>query len=620
MSCTGLDRLTKLSALNARPVWVNDDLYRLMYREELYIVAYEAIKSQPGNMTPGIDRTTLDGLSLEKSIRPTISAMQTEEFQFSKGRRIYIPKASGNGMRPITIAPPREKMVQEIMRMILDAIYDSEKGPAFRDSSHGFRRGKGTHTALESIRKGWDSTRWFIEGDIKGCFDNIDHHILVDLLRKRIKDERFLNLIWKALRAGYMEGTVGFDQDIGSPQGSIVSPILANIYLHELDLFVEALKAKYEKGTKRRWNPEYRRLVRRKGTAEKNGDKALAGELAKQIRQIPSFNTSDPDYIRIRYIRYADDWMIGVIGPIELARQLKEEIKEFLANHLKLTLSEEKTHIRHAGTEQAKFLGTLIGIQGGGNAEAKVKTVKRGDSTFRKRVTGWLPTMKMPALEVIQRLHQRGFCTVDGEPLSKLSWVNLTHEDILIRYSSTLRGIANYYSFVDNRSDLARVQFILQHSAAKTLATKFRLSSRAVTFKKFGKRLTARTAISDDTVKETQLWLMDNFRRQPMRFLGGNQQPPLCEVWTKRLTRSHLGSTCCICAADKDIQMHHVRHVRKADGKPKGFTRVMGLINRKQIPVCRECHGKIHRGEYDGMELSQFAYNPAKPRKALATA
>lgn len=615
MSYTGLDRLTKLSQLNADPSWINEDLYRLMYRVELYITAYEAIKSQPGNMTPGTDRTTLDGTSIEKTIKPIIDAIKSEQYQFSKGRRIYIPKSSGTGMRPITIAPPREKMVQEVIRMILEAIFDSENGSTFLDCSHGFRRGKGTHTALETIRKGWVGTRWIIEGDIKGCFDSIDHHVLMNLLRRRIKDERFLNLIWKALRAGYMEGATSFDQDVGSPQGSIISPILANIYLHELDVFVEGLKDKYQKGAKRKPNLEYRRLVHQKEVADKNGNRELASELAKRMRRIPSQVMDDPNYIRIRYIRYADDWIIGLTGPAELADKLKVEIGEFLKEHLKLTLSDEKTHIRHACTEEAKFLGTLIGIQGGGNAEPKVQTITRKGQVFRKRVTGWLPTMRLPGTDVVKQLHQKGFCTTDGEPLSKLAWVNLAHEDILMQYSSTLRGISNYYSFVDNRSYLARVQFILQHSAAKTLATKYRLKSRAVAFKKFGKRLAVRTEVSNGKVKETQLWLMEDFKRQPNRFLGGNPQTPLPIIWARRLTRSHLGSTCCICNSDKDVAMHHVRHVRKVSGRPKGFLRIMGLINRKQIPVCPDCHGKIHRGEYDGIELSHFAFNPARPSK-----
>ena len=610
MSNSGLDRLAKLSELNANPGWINDDLYRMMFREDLYIVGYEKIKSQPGNMTPGIDGTTLDGFSIKGVIKPTIESMRTEAYQFSKGRRIYIPKSSGKGYRPITIAPPREKVVQEVMRMILEAIFDSDKGSSFLETSHGFRRGMGTHSALETIRRRWSTTAWIIEGDIKGCFDNIDHHVLVNLLRKRITDERFLNLVWKALRAGYMEGTVGFSAEMGSPQGSIISPILANVYLHELDQFVEGLKTKYERGKNRRWNPEYRRLQRQKGTAEANGQTDLVRELAAQMRAIPSFMTNDPDYVRIRYIRYADDWMIGVSGPKEVAVQLKEEVREFLKEHLKLTLSEEKTHIRHARTESAKFLGTLIRIQGGGSSEAKVTKVTRNGETFLKRTTGWLPSMHAPIRDILTRLQQNGFCTVTGSPRCKLQWVNLTHEDILLRYNATLRGILNYYSFVDNRNSLAVVQYILHRSAAKTLATKYRLRSSANVFKTFGRQLTAKTEVSDKTVKETHFWLTPNRERSHLRFQTGEVQPPLAEVWNKRLTRSHLGSPCCICGSKESVQMHHLRHVRDNAGTT-GFSKVMGLINRKQIPVCLECHGKIHRGEYDGISLKEFAFNPA---------
>lgn len=616
MSDKGLIRLASIAKLNADPAWVNNDLYRLMFREDLYVAAYEGIKSKPGNMTPGIDGSTLDGTSLEGTIRPIIEAIRSESFQFSKGRRIYIPKASGKGMRPLTIAPPREKMVQEVMRMIIEAIYDSPEGPTFRGSSHGFRHGRGTHTALETIRRDWDSTNWFIEGDIEGCFDNIDHHVLVDLLRRRIEDERFLNLVWKALRAGYMEGTTGFNADLGTPQGSIVSPILANVYLHELDLFVESLRARHEKGDKRKPNPEYRAIQRRRLRLEKKvgrspEESAEIKELAKRQRELPSFVPNDPDYIRIRYVRYADDWLVGVIGPKSLAMSIRDEIKEFLAETLHLTLSEEKTHIRHAKSEDAKFLGTLLRIQAGGLSEAKVASITRTDGTrFRRRSTGWAPSMRMPAHDIVKRLHQKGFCSAQGEPRSMKAWVFHTHDDILMRFSATLRGIANYYSFADNRAAMSRVQNILHLSAAKTLAQKFRLRSMRRTFAKFGRSLTARTEAADGKVRETHLWLMPDFIRRPLEFQRGNPPRPLGEVYAARLTRSHLGACCCVCGSSDRIEMHHVRHVRKAGQRQSGFTKVMGLINRKQIPVCGECHRSIHQGKYDGISLANFAYNP----------
>lgn len=241
MDNKGLNRLQKIRELNADPNWMNTDLYRLMYMEDLYIAAYERIKSIPGNMTKGSDENTLDGFSMV-TIQNIIQKMRSQSFEFTRARRIHIPKANGK-TRPLGIPSPKDKVVQEIIRMILECIYDGEK-PTFTDASHGFRNGRGTHTCLREIR-GWHGVNWFVEGDIEGCFDNIDHHTLIRILSKRIKDQKFLDLIWKALRVGYLEGHTSRNSILGTPQGSVISPILANIYLHEFDLWVEQFIAKH---------------------------------------------------------------------------------------------------------------------------------------------------------------------------------------------------------------------------------------------------------------------------------------------------------------------------------------------------------------------------------------
>jgi len=198
-----LERLECLRKLNSNRAWVNNDLYRFLYKEDLYIVAYERIKSKPGNMTAGTDKETLDGFSLE-TIREIIQEMRTEQFQFKPVRMTFIPKANGK-MRKLGIPCVRDKVVQEVMRMLLEAIYDSPSAPYFSSSSHGFRPNRSCHTALQDIRGKWVAVNWFIEGDIRACFDELDFHILVRILQKKIQDQRFLNLIWKLLNAGYMD-------------------------------------------------------------------------------------------------------------------------------------------------------------------------------------------------------------------------------------------------------------------------------------------------------------------------------------------------------------------------------------------------------------------------------
>src|SRR6266496_6277062 len=259
MGHTISERLEYLRKANRNRQWINDDLYRLLYRADLYIIAYERIKAKPGNMTPGTDGETLDGFSMEP-IQTIIEEMRIEQFRFKPVRTTFIPKANGK-MRRLGIPCVRDKVVQEAMRLILEAVYDSPYGSYFRETSHGFRPHHSCHTALREFRGKWSAVNWLIEGDIKSCFDELNHGVLVNTLRKKIHDERFLNLIWKLLNAGYMD-LHGRKKEslIGSPQGGILSPILANAYLHELDQFVEALQVQHEKGKRKARNPTYQRL------------------------------------------------------------------------------------------------------------------------------------------------------------------------------------------------------------------------------------------------------------------------------------------------------------------------------------------------------------------------
>src|SRR6266849_10612834 len=282
------ERLETLRKLNSNRQWVNNDLYRLMFKEDLYIIAYERIKSKPGNMTPGTDGETLDGFSL-KTIRKIIEAMRTESFQFKPVRQSFIPKANGK-MRKLGIPSANDKIVQQAIYMILEAIYDSPSTPYFQETSHGFRPNHSCHTALREIREHWSAVNWFVEGDIRACFDEVDHQTLVSILRKKIKDERFLNLIWELLNAGYMD-LHGRKKEslIGSPQGGILSPILANAYLHELDEFVEGLRVQHEKGRRKQRNIAYQRLSWQKSRMVKRGETKTQEfqRISQMMRKLP---------------------------------------------------------------------------------------------------------------------------------------------------------------------------------------------------------------------------------------------------------------------------------------------------------------------------------------------
>lgn len=609
MDCKGLDRLEKLRKLNAENSWINRDLYRLLYKEDLYVSAYERLKSNPGNMTPGSDGSTLDGFSIE-TIRKIILQMRNESFQFLPARRVSIPKASG-GKRSLSIAPPRDKIVQEVMRMILESIYDSPENPTFLNNSHGFRANRGTHSALAEIRK-WQNVKWFIEGDIKGCFDNIDHHTLIQLLRKRIYDEKFLNLVWKALKAGYLEfkNASPITSLSGTPQGSIVSPLLANIYLHELDLFVKGLQdnIKKESNPSRKPNPVYRKVSRQIEMLRRHqdSDQGMIKELKKSLLSIPSSDPQDENFARMSYIRYADDWIIGLEGPIERAKEIRDKISKFLSSVLKLTLSLEKTFIRHATDEEAFFLGTLITKKD--PKVARIQRVIRNGKSFTKRTTGWQLDMKFPLERITKRLAVAGFCTPEGEPIHNNKWVNLDPIDIVSGFNAILVGIRNYYSFVDNRRSLQKIQYILQHSCAKTLATKQRLGTRRKVFRLYGRNLRVSVTHPNGKTVSKGLNLTTDWQAHPQNFLNNSESIDSLNLYRLKFSRSRLGHVCAICGdPSRIVEMHHIRHVRKRGKHLKGFTLQMSLINRKQIPVCAEHHDAIHSGKLDNFDLKSSA-------------
>ncbi len=608
-----LERLEVIRKLNGESrEWVNDDLYRPMLRKDMYVLAYERLKSNPGNMTPGTDDETLDGFS-EEEIGKIIEQMRSEHYRCKPVRESFIPKANGK-LRRLGIPCPRDKIVQEVVRIILEAVYDSPHGAYFSDSSHGFRRSKSCHSAVREIQKKWSGMIWLIEGDIKSCFDDIDHHKLVDILRKKIKDERFLSLIWKFLKAGYLDlERVRHDSLAGTPQGGIASPILSSIYLNELDEFVERIRIELEQGKERRPNLEYKRIEARRYRLAKAGkaDTREFKRLGKHMRSLPSLDTHDPNFVRVRYVRYADDWLIGVIGSQELAEEIKDRVGKFLKDELALTLSQEKTKITNARTEEAEFLGYRI-RKGRGRDTQKVTVSTNGSGRlFKRRSTGMEVVLKAPIDKLIKRLSQKGFCDGKGNPKHKAGWTVLDEDQIVSLYSSINRGIQEYYRPADNWPELQRVQYILKYSLAKTLALKKKTSitrvmrGRDISVQVRTKKGQVRNLVfyrnTDWTVKR------DAFRDSP--------EVDLVTMNVRLRTRSKLGLPCVVCGDPNKVQMHHVRHIRKMDDKePRGFTRVMAALNRKQVPVCKACHGRIHRGEYDSLSLKELAYDLRKIR------
>lgn len=290
-------------------------LYRNLYNEELFLLAYNKIYAKPGNMTKGADGKTIDGISLER-IKDTVDQLRNGTYKPNPARRTYILKKNGK-KRPLGIPSIDDKLVQEVTRMILENIWED----TFSNCSHGFRPKRSCHTALQQIQSTFNGVKWFIEGDISAYFDTIDHNILIRILRKRIKDERFIQLIRKFLKAGYLEDRQYHVTYSGTAQGSIISPILANIYLNELDKHMMDFKKSFDIGSARRRNPEHRKAEGQKYHIKKKYvstwktlDRTEKSKICKQVKaleqtmvNIPSADPFDPQYRRLSYVRYADD-------------------------------------------------------------------------------------------------------------------------------------------------------------------------------------------------------------------------------------------------------------------------------------------------------------------------
>ena len=333
-------------------------VYRCLFNPDLFLLAYGKLYRNAGAMTRGITRETVDGMSLDK-IETIITVLRQERYRWTPVRRTYIDKKGTRKKRPLGLPTWSDKLVQEVIRQVLEAYYE----PQFSDRSHGFRPGRGCHTALGEIYHQWHGTVWFIEGDISDCFGSLDHSIMVSILAEKIHDGRFLRLISGLLGAGYLEDWRYHRSLSGAPQGGVVSPVLSNIYLDRLDAYIEqTLLPAYNQGDRRTPFRPYMRLWRRAWERERRGDRAGGLQLRRQMKTIPSRDPHDPGYRRLRYCRYADDWLLGFAGPRREAEEIKDMVGRFLHEDLKLELSPSKTLITHGRTRPARFLGYEVAV------------------------------------------------------------------------------------------------------------------------------------------------------------------------------------------------------------------------------------------------------------------
>lgn len=592
--------LGNLSKQSSKSEYKYKRLYRNLYNKELLILAYQNIANNTGGMTPGIDKQTISEMSL-KRLDNIIDSLKNLTYQPIPVKRVSIPKKNG-GTRPLGIPSANDKVVREAIRMILEAIYEG----TFTDTSHGFRPERSCHTALSKIKGNFTGTKWFIEGDIKGFFDNIDHHILINILRKRINDERFIDLIWKFLRAGYIEDWKWNKTYSGTPQGGIISPILSNIYLNELDKYMEEFKSTFDsKKDRKRYRPylnAQQNALRNKKKLRMNGNhisdtekqelKNKINAYEKLSNELPAMDPMDTDYKRLTYVRYADDFIVGVIGSKKDAENIKEQLTTFLKDKLKLELSQEKTLITH-NSKNAQFLGYEISVY------------QRNESN--RHLSGMIQ-LKMPREAWTKKLVN--YQAID---MSKKTWkpthraylIVLEDLEIVSTYNAEIRGLYNYYKFAINVGyEMHKFYFFMKWSLLKTLANKYRKSVGQI-HSKYQKN--GNLVFKYETKKGTKEreFYNEGFKRKKNLVKVSNDTTDILTHTYNFNSINSLGKRLkaekceCCGTTNKPLQMHHTKRLK--DLKGKNLTRIESLMiarNRKTVAICEDCHLKYHHGNH----------------------
>lgn len=582
-----------------------DRLYRNLFNKDFYYKAYCKIYSNKGSATKGIDDDTADGFG-EETIFKIIELLKNEAYQPKPVRRTHIPKANGK-TRPLGIPSFTDRLVQEICRMLLEAIYE----PTFSRHSHGFREKHSCHTALMDIKNTFRGVNWFVEGDIKGYFDNIDHHILIKILRNRISDERFIRLIWKFLKAGYVEDWRYQKTHSGTPQGGIISPILANIYLNEFDNYViKELKEKFDIGEpkKRKRSSEYRKYEARNGklskkinqTENETERKSLIQkykENKKKLLTIPYYEPKNEGYKSIKYVRYADDFLIGINGSKEDCHKIKQEIGTFLKEKLNLEMSEEKTLITHS-EKPARFLGYEIKIR----SEFSTKRDKNGLTKrwYNGSVQLLIPKGTIEKV-IVERKMVKDINAKKWDIVHRPALQGLSDLEIVQLYNAELRGLYNYYSLAENvAAKMWQLRYVMEYSCLKTLAGKYKTSVRKMK-KKYSQG--KHWGIKYQTKREEKIayFYKDGFKTQKPNQSNTIDTKPNVYVYQCKteLEQRLKANQCEMCGDDSPstvFEIHHVNKVKNLKGKAF-WELIMISKQRKTLVVCKSCHVKIHNGK-----------------------
>ena len=581
-------------------------LYRNLYNPEFYWLAYKNIYANKGSMTAGVDGSTMDNMS-DSRIEKIICSLKSDSYKPNPARREYIAKKNSKKKRPLGIPSGDDKLVQEVVRMILESIFE----PNFSDRSHGFRPKRSCHTALKQIHDTFTGAHWFVEGDIEACFDSFDHHVLINLLRRRIDDEHFITLMWKFLKAGYMEQWQYHKTYCGTPQGSGISPILANIYLDELDKYMEQYKTGFDVGSSksRQRSHEYHAATgkayyfKKKGTqiwdsldvAERKRRAKTLKSLQREVRSLPAAIAKDSGYKTIQYARYADDFLIGVIGSKEEAQQIKSDIKQFLADTLKLKMSDEKTKITHTG-DRARFLGYDISVSREQNA------IKKKDGRTQ-RCHSYVVKLLVPREKWVAKLLEYKAMKIvinnNGKErykaLHRGKLINKPDIEILSAYNSEIRGLYNFYSLANDSFKIGIFANVMKYSMFKTFANKYRTNVHRIKDRFFkGNSFTVEYQTKGG--QKQAVYYNKGFERKLETMTAEVSLLPQYQKYDRfNSLRNRIKFGLCELCGKKtsDIALHQVQKMKDLKGN-SAWEILMLERRRKTLAVCPDCHGKIH--------------------------
>jgi group II intron reverse transcriptase/maturase len=494
----------------------------------------------------------------------------------------------------------KDKLLQEVMRSILEAYYE----PQMSNHSHGFRPGRGCHTALQEIQSKWTGSRWFVEGDIAKFFDTMNHEVLLTILSEKIHDNRFLRLVRHLLESGYLEEWK-FNQTLsGCPQGGVISPILSNIYLDKLDQYVKkTLIPAYTRGKKRVPNPEYETLRAKERWQKRLGNYEEAKELRKQYQKLSSYSPDDDTYRRLFYVRYADDTLFGFAGPRREAEEIKQQLGQFLQDTLKLEMSQEKTLITHASSGKARFLNYHIVNQ---QNDAK-------HANKRRSANGRIGLLVPPdVVESKCALYQQA-----GKPIQRPNLLTDDDFTIIERYQQEYRGIVQYYMLAHNVSWFWKLHWIAKVSLLKTLAYKHKTGTIAQ-LRKYQANF---QAANGTTYRCLEISIPREGKKKPLvtRF-GGiplqrqtqailiDQVPIYERSERNELVKRLLADKCELCGSREHIQVHHIRKLadlEKGGRERPRWVKIMAARRRKTLVVCHLCHQAIHSGQPTRRRVSE---------------